>query len=161
GRVAPVEPVVNTRVLSTTAHEAAGATSIRSSLRPLFSGGTMSKQSSDELRRENAKACLTGHKFGNRNFSAHGLPSNDPIQCGPNKVLRVEAMKKLAVAIVLVVPLVASWPSLAQTKLTPKGATARTDNCAPIGRTANGELVYSMKCESLPAPPPAPQAEMK
>ena len=48
-------------------------------------------------------------------------------------------------------------------KMTPKNATARAvDNCAPIGRTANGTLVYSMKCETLPAPavaPPPPQAE--
>jgi hypothetical protein len=66
-------------------------------------------------------------------------------------------MKKL----LLVVLLIAS-PAWAQTKLTPKGAVARADNCAPIGRTANGELVYSMKCENLPAPPPPPpQAENK
>jgi len=64
-------------------------------------------------------------------------------------------------AIVLVSPLVASWPCLAQTKLTPKGA-ARTDNCAPIGRTAHGELVYALKCECVPVPPePAPEAEVK
>ena len=37
---------------------------------------------------------------------------------------------------------------------------ARADNCAPIGRTAKGELVYSMKCENMPAPPPPPQAEL-
>jgi len=43
------------------------------------------------------------------------------------------------------------------------GATsARPDPCAPIGRTAEGKLVYSMKCENLPAPPPPPpQAELK
>ena len=75
-------------------------------------------------------------------------------------------MKKLVVTIVLVSPLVASiavsWPCQAQTKLTPKGATARTDNCAPIGRTANGELVYSLKCENIPTPPaPPPQADAK
>jgi hypothetical protein len=46
--------------------------------------------------------------------------------------------------------------------LTPKGVTAHADNCAPIGRTANGQLVYSMKCENLPAPPsPSPQAELR
>jgi hypothetical protein len=45
-------------------------------------------------------------------------------------------------------------------KITPKNASARVDNCAPIGRTANGTLVYSMKCETLPAPvAPPPQAE--
>jgi hypothetical protein len=64
-------------------------------------------------------------------------------------------MKKL----VFVILLVAS-PAWAQTKLTPKNATARIDNCAPIGRTADGQLVYSMKCDNLPAPPPPPpQAE--
>jgi hypothetical protein len=49
----------------------------------------------------------------------------------------------------------------AQTKLTPKSAAPRADNCAPIGRTANGELVYSMKCENLPAPTPPPQARIE
>ena len=39
GRVAPVEPVVTNSCAFYTAHEAAGATSIRSSLRPLFSEG--------------------------------------------------------------------------------------------------------------------------
>jgi hypothetical protein len=78
-------------------------------------------------------------------------------------------MKKLILAILLLAsPVLASQvlvsPIWAQTKLTPKNATARVvDNCAPIGRTANGELVYSMKCDSIPAPPaaapaPPPQA---
>ena len=64
----------------------------------------------------------------------------------------------------LVLLLIAS-PVWAQTQLTPKvapkGTTARVvDNCAPIGRTAKGELVYSMKCDNMPAPPPPPpQAE--
>ena len=66
-------------------------------------------------------------------------------------------MKKLVFIILLV-----SSPAFAQTKLLPKGPTARVDNCAPIGRTANGQLVYSMKCDNLPAPPPPPpQAEIK
>jgi hypothetical protein len=67
--------------------------------------------------------------------------------------------------ILLVILLMAS-PAWAQTQLTPKatapkGASARVvDNCAPIGRTAKGELVYSIKCDNLPAPPPPPpQAE--
>jgi hypothetical protein len=64
-------------------------------------------------------------------------------------------MKKLVVAILLI-----ASPAWAQTKLTPKNATARVDNCAPIGRLADGQLVYSMKCDNLPAPPPPPpQAE--
>jgi hypothetical protein len=65
-------------------------------------------------------------------------------------------MKKLVSVILLV-----SSPALAQTKLTPKNTTARLDNCAPIGRTADGKLVYSMKCENLPAAPaPPPQADL-
>jgi hypothetical protein len=65
-------------------------------------------------------------------------------------------MKKLVFVILLV-----STPAFAQTKLLPKGATARVDNCAPIGRTADGKLVYSMKCDNLPAPPLPPQAEVR
>jgi hypothetical protein len=66
-------------------------------------------------------------------------------------------MKKLVFAVLLV-----ASPAWAQTKLTPKNTTARVDNCAPIGRTADGKLVYSMKCDNLPAPPaPPPQAEVK
>jgi hypothetical protein len=64
-------------------------------------------------------------------------------------------MKKLLLALLLI-----ASPAWAQTKLAPKVATARADNCAPIGRTAKGELVYSMKCENMPAPPPPPQAEV-
>jgi hypothetical protein len=66
-------------------------------------------------------------------------------------------MKRIILAILLV------WsPAWAQTKLAPKSTAARVDNCAPIGRTADGQLVYSMKCENLPAPAvpaPPPQAE--
>jgi hypothetical protein len=66
-------------------------------------------------------------------------------------------MKKLLLVLVLI-----ASPAWAQTKLTPKNVTARVDNCAPIGRTADGKLVYSMKCENLPAPPaPPPQAEVR
>ena len=61
---------------------------------------------------------------------------------------------------IFTVLLIAASPAWAQTKPTPKAATARgVDNCAPIGRTANGTLVYSMKCDNMPAPPPPPQAE--
>jgi hypothetical protein len=66
-------------------------------------------------------------------------------------------MKKLVFAILLI-----ASPAWAQTKLMPKGVTARADPCAPIGRTADGKLVYSMKCDNLPAPPPPPpQAEIR
>jgi len=61
----------------------------------------------------------------------------------------------------LVLLLIAS-PAAAQVKLTPKATAAHPDPCAPIGRTADGKLVYSMKCENLPAPPsPPPQADPK
>ena len=64
-------------------------------------------------------------------------------------------MKKLVFAIVLL-----ASPAWAQAKLTPRNTAARVDNCAPIGRTADGKLVYSMKCDNLPAPPPA-QVEVR
>ncbi|KJC34097.1 hypothetical protein UB31_38425 [Bradyrhizobium sp. LTSP849] len=61
----------------------------------------------------------------------------------------------------LILLLIAS-PAAAQVKLAPKTSAAHLDPCAPIGRTADGKLVYSMKCENLPAPPaPPPQAELK
>ena len=63
-------------------------------------------------------------------------------------------MKKLILVMFLL-----SSPAWLQTRLAPKAAAARADNCAPIGRTADGKLVYSMKCETLPAQPaPPPQA---
>jgi len=73
-------------------------------------------------------------------------------------------MKKVLLTLLLM-----ASPAFAQTQLVPrdtakpatKGAAARTvDNCAPIGKTAKGELVYSIKCDDMPAPPPPPsQAE--
>ena len=69
-------------------------------------------------------------------------------------------MKKLLLVMVL-----AASPAWAQTQPAPKAvpkSTARTaDSCAPIGRTAKGELVYSMKCDNLPVPPPPVQAEAR
>jgi hypothetical protein len=58
-------------------------------------------------------------------------------------------------------------PAAAQVKPAPKAApkaatAARSDPCAPIGRTSDGKLVYGMACETLPAsPPPPPQAELR
>jgi hypothetical protein len=64
-------------------------------------------------------------------------------------------MKKLVLAILLI-----SSPAWAQTKPAPKNVAARVDNCAPIGKLADGQLVYSMKCDNMPVPPPPPpQAE--
>jgi hypothetical protein len=62
-------------------------------------------------------------------------------------------MQKLIITILLATSALLSVPASAQTKLTPKNTASRTDVCAPIGRTANGELVYSMKCDTIPAPP--------
>ena len=61
-------------------------------------------------------------------------------------------MKKILLCAMLVV---AATPAWSQTK--PKGGP-----CAPIGQTANRELVYPMSCNNLPAPPPLPpQAEVQ
>jgi hypothetical protein len=99
--------------------------------------------------------------LGGDNFV--GLLASDPVQWGRTGrvareiIARDILMKRIILAILLV-----SSPAWAQTKLAPKSATARVDNCAPIGRTADGQLVYSMKCENLPvpaAPAPPPQAE--
>ena len=65
---------------------------------------------------------------------------------------------------ILLAMLLATSPAWAQTPPPPKApkATERVvDNCAPIGKTARGELVYSIKCDNLPAPPPPPQAEAR
>jgi len=92
--------------------------------------------------------CLSKPDIGNRH------PAADPVQW--RRVWRDTLMKKLVLAVLLI-----ASPAWAQTKLVPKSA-ARVDNCAPIGRTADGKLVYSMKCEFLPAPPPPPpQAEVE
>jgi hypothetical protein len=66
-------------------------------------------------------------------------------------------MKRLAFIILLFIV----SPALAQVKLVPKNVTSRVDPCAPIGQTADHQLVYSLKCDNLPAPPPPPpQAEI-
>ena len=65
----------------------------------------------------------------------------------------------------LMIMLLVAQPALvpavmAQVKPVPKDSAKRADVCAPIGRTEDGKLVYSMKCESIPKPvaPAAPQA---
>lgn len=66
---------------------------------------------------------------------------------------------------ILLVMLMATSPAWAQTPLTPKaapkGAARVVDTCAPIGKTAKGELVYSLKCDNMPTPPPTPQADAR
>ncbi|WP_407154404.1 hypothetical protein [Bradyrhizobium sp. STM 3557] len=54
-------------------------------------------------------------------------------------------MKRLVLIVLLL-----AQPAWAQVK--PKDAAKRTDNCAPIGRTEDGKLVYSMRCEMPPKP---------
>jgi hypothetical protein len=51
-------------------------------------------------------------------------------------------------SISLMVALLMASPAFAQSK--PKAA-AVVDPCAPIGRTADGRFVYSLRCETLPA----------
>jgi hypothetical protein len=65
-------------------------------------------------------------------------------------------MKRLVLILLLL-----AQPAWAQVKLVPKEVTKRADNCAPIGRTEDGKLVYAMKCEIPPKPATAavaPQA---
>jgi len=66
---------------------------------------------------------------------------------------------------ILLVILLTASPAWAQTQPVAKAASKSTaravDPCAPIGRTAKGELVYSMKCDTLPVPPPPAQAEVR
>ena len=68
-------------------------------------------------------------------------------------------------SVALVVLLTAS-PAFAQAPPKSNGAAKSAANaCAPIGQTAKGELVYSMKCQNLPTPiaplAPPPQAEVR
>jgi hypothetical protein len=66
-------------------------------------------------------------------------------------------MMKLLLAFLLI-----ASPACAQTKPTAKSAGARADSCAPIGHTAKGELVYSIKCDNLPVSPSSrPQDEVR
>jgi hypothetical protein len=68
-------------------------------------------------------------------------------------------MKRTVLVVLLTMSAVSAQ---APPKSAAKGAA---NHCAPIGQTAKGELVYSMKCQNLPAPvaPPAPppQAEVR
>ena len=66
-------------------------------------------------------------------------------------------MKKFVLCLMVAM---AASPAWSQSK--PRAAGSRVDPCAPIGQTANRELVYSMNCNNLPAPPPLPpQAEVQ
>jgi hypothetical protein len=73
----------------------------------------------------------------------------------------MKPMRKLIFVLLLIAS--PAWTQLAwaQVKLVPKNVTSRADPCAPIGQTADRKLVYSLKCDNLPGPPPLPpQAEI-
>jgi len=57
-------------------------------------------------------------------------------------------MKKLVFAILLI-----AWPAWAQTKLLPKSVNGACDPVRRLAGLQTAKLVYSMKCENLPAPP--------
>jgi hypothetical protein len=58
----------------------------------------------------------------------------------------------------LLLLLLMAFPACAQAQTPSKGTATRADPCAPIGKTAKGELVYSMKCDNPPATSPSPSA---
>jgi hypothetical protein len=73
-------------------------------------------------------------------------------------------MKKILFSLLLTVMLASAQAQLAPkdaARPAAKGTAARVDNCAPIGRTANGDLVYSIKCENTRPPSPPPQARIE
>jgi hypothetical protein len=65
-------------------------------------------------------------------------------------------MKRLGLMILVAAQVALTQAAMAQTAA--KGAAKRADACVPIGRTEDGRLVYSMKCERIPKPvaPAAP-----
>jgi hypothetical protein len=68
-----------------------------------------------------------------------------------------DRMKRL-----MLIALLLAQPAWAQVKPAAKNAANRADKCAPIGRTEDGKLVYSMTCEMPPKPVVAavpPQAQ--
>lgn len=70
-------------------------------------------------------------------------------------------MRKIFLVLLLMAAPVEAQTQLAP-KVAPKGTAARAaDPCIPIGRTAKGELVYSMKCDNLPMSPPPAQVEAR
>src|SRR5580704_1475029 len=76
GRIAPVEPVVSNSCAFFTAHEAAGATSARPSLRPLFSEGQriLRKLGQNALRdRERMSVSVAGASLPDRRLPRRPL----------------------------------------------------------------------------------------
>src|SRR5690349_23284465 len=59
------------------------------------------------------------------------------------------SMKRLILVMLVAAQTAMSQAVLAQMAPAPKpGVAKRADACAPIGRTEDGKLVYSMKCRS-------------
>jgi hypothetical protein len=61
-------------------------------------------------------------------------------------------MKKLALGFLVCFAMTA--PALAQKKQ----AAQPADPCAPIGKTSDGRMVYSLKCDAIPAPVAPPSS---
>ena len=61
-------------------------------------------------------------------------------------------MKKILILMVIAMP-ASAW---AQAK--PQKGMVR-DTCAPIGKTADGQLVYGMACNAMPVPMAPPRAQ--
>ncbi len=61
-------------------------------------------------------------------------------------------MKKLIILMLLAVP-ANVWTQDAWAQARPQKSKVR-DACTPIGKTADGQLVYGMACNAMPAPPP-------
>lgn len=76
-------------------------------------------------------------------WSRGWMPSANPDYAPPAATAPEVAATAPAVA-----PAAATAPSATATP----AATRTTIPCQPIGRTAKGELVYSMDCRALPAP---------
>jgi hypothetical protein len=49
-------------------------------------------------------------------------------------------------------------PTMAGAQTKPSKGAAR-DVCAPIGKLADGQLVYGLACNTMPAPPPRASVE--
>jgi hypothetical protein len=65
-------------------------------------------------------------------------------------------VKKLIILMLLAVSANA-WTPHAWAQARPQKSAVR-DACAPIGKTADGQLVYGMACNAMPAPPPRTEA---
>ena len=79
--------------------------------------------------------------------------ATDPLECLEIHREIGLPVKILLIAVLLVLPANA-WAQVKPSK------SATRDVCAPIGKTANGQLVYGMACDAMPAPPPRAAVEV-